>query len=48
MQRLHIKQVLIMILILKEVGQSITRPLLKLQMISVRACPECKHDPTTL
>lgn len=35
MQRLHIKPVLIMILILKEAGWSVMRPLLKLQKSSV-------------
>lgn len=37
-----------MILILKKARWSITRPLLKLQMISVGVCPEWKRDPTTV
>lgn len=48
MQGLYIKPVLIMILIPKEAGWSITRPVVKLQMITGGVCPEWKHDPTTV
>lgn len=37
-----------MTLTLKEAGGSTMRPVLKLLMISVGACPEWKHNPTTI
>lgn len=37
-----------MILILKEAGWNVIRPLLKPQIISVGVCPEWKHNPTTV